>query len=142
MPRPRRVGEGARRASRTPLVASFRGQTELSLDAHGDAHPAADAQRRQSLLRIAARHFVQQRDQHARARGADRMADRDRAAVDVDDVGVPAEVLVDRQRLRGESLVGLDEFEVFDLPAGFLQRLARGRDGACLLYTSPSPRDS
>ena len=37
---------------------------------------------------------------------------RDRAAVDVDLAGVPAEVLVDRAGLRGEGLVGLDQVEV------------------------------
>ena len=42
--------------------------------------------------------------------------------------GIEAELLVDRQRLRREGLVRLDEVEVADLPAGLLQRLARGRD--------------
>ena len=56
---------------------------DLPLDAHGDAHAAADAQRRQALLGVALLHLVQQRDQHARAGGADRVADGDRAAVHV-----------------------------------------------------------
>ena len=73
---------------------------------------------------------IQQRGQHARAGRADRMADRDRAAVDVDLAGVPAEVLVDRAGLRGERLVGLDQIEVLGLPAGLLQRRARRRDRA------------
>ena len=42
--------------------------------------------------------------------------------------GVPAEILVDRAGLRGEGLVGLDQVEVVDRPAGLLQRHARGRD--------------
>ena len=66
--------------------------------------------------------------EHARAGRADRMADRDRAAVDVDLAGIPAEVLVDRAGLRGERLVRLDQVEVADVPAGLLQRGARGRD--------------
>src|SRR3546814_8473473 len=50
------------------------------LDAHRDAHAAADAQGRKTLLRIVLLHLIEQGDQHARARCADRMADRDRAA--------------------------------------------------------------
>src|SRR3546814_18642188 len=67
------------------------------LDAHRDAHAAADAQGRKTLLRIVLLHLIEQGDQHARARCADRMADRDRAAVDVDLGGVPAHFLVHRQ---------------------------------------------
>src|ERR1700693_3721109 len=67
----------------------------LSLYAHRDAHAAADAQRGEALLEVALLHLVQQRHQHAGARGADRVTDRDRAAVDVDLRGIPAEVLVD-----------------------------------------------
>src|SRR5262249_3629764 len=93
----------------------------LSLDAHCDAHAAANAQRAEALLDVALAHLVQQRHQHGGAGGADRMAERDRPAVDVDLGGIPAEVLVDRAGLRGESLVGLDQFEVLDLPAGFLE---------------------
>ena len=58
------------------------------------------------------------------------MAERDRAAVDVDLAGVPAEVLVDRAGLRREGLVRLDQIEVLDLPARLLERRARGRDRA------------
>src|SRR5690606_4893126 len=49
-----------------------------------DAHAAADAQGRQPLLRLALLHLVQQADQDARARGADRMTERDGAAIDID----------------------------------------------------------
>src|SRR5262249_21625873 len=93
-----------------------------------DAHAAADAERSEALLGVALLHFVQQRHQHAGAGRADGMADRNRAAIDVDLAGVPAEVLVDRAGLRSEGLVGLDEVEVADIPAGLLQRRAGGRD--------------
>src|SRR5262245_38734933 len=56
------------------------------------------------------------------------MPDGDGAAVDVDLVGVPAEVLVDGAGLRRERLVGLDQVEIADAPAGLLERRARGRD--------------
>src|SRR5208282_1735506 len=54
-----------------------------ALDRHRDAHAAADAQGGEALLGVAARHLVQQRHQDARAGRADRVADGDRAAVDV-----------------------------------------------------------
>src|SRR4051794_32750623 len=64
----------------------------IACEAHRDAHAAADAQRGEALLGIALLHLMQQCHQHARAGGADRMADRNRAAVDVDLSGIPAEV--------------------------------------------------
>src|SRR5882762_3856405 len=91
-----------------------------ALHAHGDAHAAADAERGEALLGVTLLHLEEQRHQHAAARGADRMAERDRPAVDVDLRGVPAEVLVDRTGLRGERLVGLDQIEIADAPAGLL----------------------
>ena len=45
---------------------------------------------------------------------AERVADRDRAAVDVEPVEVDAEVLVGRHHLRGERLVDLDQVDVAD----------------------------
>jgi hypothetical protein len=41
------------------------------------------------------------------------VTDRNRAAIDVDLGGIPAEVLVDRAGLRGEGLIGLDQIEDF-----------------------------
>src|SRR3546814_7337390 len=56
----------------------------VALDAHGAAHAAADAERGERLLRVAALHLVKEGHEDAGARGADRMAERDGAAVDVD----------------------------------------------------------
>src|SRR4051794_35678781 len=70
-----------------------------ALDGQGDAHAAADAQCREALLGVALLHFREQRHQDPGARGADRVADGDGAAVHVDLGGVPAEVLVDGDRL-------------------------------------------
>src|SRR5579864_9648023 len=105
--------------------AAYR-STHLPFYAHSDAHAAADAQRGQALLGVAFLHLIEERHQDARSRGADRMADGDCAAIDVDLAGVPAEVLVDRASLRDERLVGLDQIEVADAPTGLLQRRARG----------------
>ena len=88
---------------------------------HSEARP---------LLGVAAAHLVQQRHQHAAARRADRVADRDGAAVDVDLAGVPAHLLVDRAGLRRERLVDLHQVEVLRLPAGLLQAQLRGRHRA------------
>src|SRR3984885_3057531 len=71
----------------------------LPLDAHGDAHAAADAERGEALFRVALLHLVQQRDEHACAAGADGMADGDGAAIDVHLGRVPAHVLVHRAGL-------------------------------------------
>ena len=94
----------------------------VACNAHRNTHAAADAQRGEAFLGVALLHLEQQRGEHARAGRADRMAERDRAAVDVDLGGIPAEVLVDRAGLRGEGLIGLDQIEVADAPAGLLQR--------------------
>src|SRR5262245_59538603 len=91
-----------------PMLLTF---LSLSLDCHRYAHPAADAERGEALLRVALLHLVQQRDEDARARGADRMAERDRAAVHVHLAGVPAHLPVHRDRLRGERLVDLQQIE-------------------------------
>ena len=58
------------------------------------------------------------------------MADRDRAAVDVDLGHVPAHFLVHRAGLCGEGLVDLEQVQVGRAPACAGQRLARGRHRA------------
>ena len=65
----------------------------LIVNAIGDLHPfdgerdavaAAEAERRDAALQVAPLQRVEQRRQHARAARADRVAERDGAAVDVD----------------------------------------------------------
>src|SRR5262249_20253322 len=87
-----------------------------------------DAQRGEAFLGVALLHFVKERDKDAPARGADRMPERNGAAVDIDLVGIPAEVLVDRAGLRRKGLVRLDEIDILDLPAGLLERRPRSRN--------------
>src|SRR3712207_1985479 len=100
-----------------------------ALDAHRDGVAAAEAERGESRARVAVLHGVQQRREHARAARADRVAERDRAAVHVDAVPVPAEPLPVGERLRGEGLVRLDELEVADLAARLLHEVAHRVDG-------------
>src|SRR5215475_6134458 len=116
--------------TRTGTHFAWKRYALVTRDTHRDAHAAADAERGEALLGVALLHFVQQRHQHAGAGGADRVTDRDRAAIDVDLGGIPAEVLVDGAGLRREGLVGLDQIEVADVPAGLLQRGAGSRDRA------------
>src|SRR5262245_30705917 len=116
--------------ARPPVAASSLILRSVARDAHGDAHAAADAQRRQALLGVALLHLVEQRHENARPRRADRMAERDGAAIDVDLRRIPAEILVDGAGLRREGLVRLDEIEVAGLPARLLERGAARRDRA------------
>src|SRR5215813_1201075 len=68
----------------------------LALHAHGNAHSASDAEGRETFLAVAFLHFIKQRRQHAGTGSADRMADGNGTAVDVDLRCVPTKVLVDR----------------------------------------------
>src|SRR5205085_6932134 len=112
------------------LSPSYMFVRSAAFDAHRNSHAAADAQRREAFLCIALLHFVEQGHEDARAGRADRMPERDRTAIDVDPVGVPAEIAVDGASLRRESLVGFDEVEILGRPAGLLQREPRGWDRA------------
>ena len=96
----------------------------------GDALPAADAQGGEALLRVATDHLVQQGHQHPAAGRADRVAKGDGAAVDVDPGGIPAQFPTHRQGLRGEGLVGLDQVQLLQAPAGLVERATGGGDRA------------
>src|SRR5258708_29495100 len=69
------------RISRESLVMmNFRGTVQaLSLDRQRNSIAAAQAQRRDSSMHVPPLHFVKQRRQNPRARGADGMSDRDGA---------------------------------------------------------------
>ena len=68
-----------------------------ALEERRDALADADAQRREPVATVAAAQLVQQRDDEPRAAHPERMAERDRAAVDVHLLLVEAE-LADRRR--------------------------------------------
>src|ERR1700722_7788997 len=94
------IGRGG---SRIYFLNAFEGgqgagaPARLTLDGQRNAHAAADTQSGETLLCVALAHFMQERHKHARARSADRMADRNGAAVDVHNGRVPAHVLVARR---------------------------------------------
>ena len=73
---------------------------------------------------------VEQRAGDAGAGHAERVADRDRAAVHVELVDVDAQVAVAGDDLRGERLVDLDQVDVVDGHPGPGQRLLGGLDRA------------
>src|SRR6202162_1739564 len=115
--RSRRLAQGSGRSAAQHRALRPEASS-VALHAHGNAHAAADAERRKALLGIALLHLVEQRDQYPRPGSADRMPEGDRAAVDVDLGGVPAEILVHRTGLSGGGLVGLHQIEIGGLPAG------------------------
>ena len=83
-----------------------------ALYAKRDGVAAAEAERRETRLRTAILHRVKKCRQNARAAGADRVAQRDRAAVDVHAIPVPAQPLAVGECLRRERFIRLDEIVV------------------------------
>src|SRR5437870_2483519 len=95
------------------LNAFWRIRASNPLENGGDPLPCPDAHGRQAILRLAVLHEMNQRRGDARAAGAERVADGDGPAADVDLLRVGVEQLDDRQRLGGEGLVDLDQVDVF-----------------------------
>ena len=81
---------------------------------HGNGHAlaAAKAERRKALLRARPLHLVEQSDEHARARSANWMADRDGAARDIHLRGIKPKLLDNAERLRGKRLVRLNKLDI------------------------------
>ncbi len=71
---------------------------------------------------------MHERAEDAHARCAERVPDRDRAAVDVDERGVALELVDHGDRLSGEGLIDLDKRQVADLPARPGKRFGHGRN--------------
>src|ERR671914_2325612 len=87
----------ARPADKQPVLHSE------TFDDARDGHAEAHAHRGDSITRVPALELVQQGRRHARPRGAERVAERDPAAVGVDvfeavlEAGVPRELEDDRR---------------------------------------------
>src|SRR5690349_23043410 len=79
------------------------------LEQAGGTHAAADAHRHDDVLGLAATALDQRVAGAARAGHAERMADRDRAAVDVELVVRDAELVAAVEHLNGEGLVQLPQ---------------------------------
>ena len=76
--------------------------------------PHADTQRCKPQVAVATAQLVQERDDEPRAAHPERMAERDRATVHVHAFLVEPELAADRERLRGEGLVQLDEVDIVE----------------------------
>src|SRR5439155_15879349 len=87
------------------------------LDDDRDALPAADARRPDGELLTTTAQLVHEVCGDAGARGAERVAERDGATVDVGALAVETQLLLDGEILRRERLVDLDQVEVADLVA-------------------------
>ena len=111
-------------------VADDRVLSPLALNAHGNAHAAADAERGQALLGTRTLHFMQQRDQHARTRCADGVTNGNGTAIDVDLRSIPTHVLVHSTGLRGKGFIGFNKIKIRSFPARLLQVQASMRNWA------------
>src|SRR5579872_7603590 len=89
-------------------------------DNRRDALTAADAGGRDAARLTAAAELQNERQQQARAAHAERMAERDRAAVHVHAIAIQAELLFDGEILAGERLVDLEQIDVRERQAGAL----------------------
>src|SRR5271154_5350881 len=88
------------------------------LDDGGRAHAAADTQRDQRGRLVAALEFVEHGAENHCSRGAKRMAERDRPAIDVDLGVVDVESLDVAQHHGGERFVQFEEVDVRLLHTG------------------------
>src|SRR5207253_9044075 len=82
------------------------------LEDGGNPLPAADAERRQPVALLPAPELAEKREDEPRPGGAHRMAERDRAAVDVGLLPVEPEFPLDGWVLGRKRLVALDQIHV------------------------------
>src|ERR1700730_6028557 len=93
-----------------------------SFDDRRRPHAAADAQRDQRGRLVGALEFIEHGAENHRARCAERMAERDGAAVDVDLGIVDVERLDVTQHHRGEGFVQFEQVDIRLLHAGALEQ--------------------
>src|SRR5829696_736761 len=108
-----------RRIRRRTMRSSFRRSYFYK---HGVALAAAGADGREAFAASSAAQLIEERRQDACARRAHGVAQRQCAAVDVDDVGVDAEYPRGVDGDAGESLVYLDQVQVVRAPSGSFER--------------------
>src|SRR5918999_3913657 len=105
------------------------GLGRLNLEQEGVALAAAGADRGEPEAAAVPAQLVHHRPDDARARGPDRVPERDCAAVHVHALLVGAEHLRRVEHDRRERLVQLDALDVVDLLAGLLERERAGLGG-------------
>src|SRR5688572_14887411 len=94
------------------------------------AHPAADAHGHDDVLDTAPPPLDQRMAHEARSAHAERVPDRDRAAVDVEPLVVDPETIATVERLHRKSLVQLPEPDVAEAEPLALEQLRHGEHGA------------
>src|SRR5216684_8643673 len=88
------------------VMMNYRGTVQaLSLDGQRNSIAAAQAQRRNSSMYVPPLHFVKQRRQNPRTRGADGMSDRNRAAVYIHFCWIEAQLARHGDCCHGKSFV-------------------------------------
>src|SRR5918992_3424332 len=97
--------------------------SRIDVEDEGVALTAAAAQGGRADAAAAAPQFVHDVQGEAGARHPDRVAEGDRAAVDVDLLGADAEIAHGLDGHRGERLVDLDQVEGADVHAGLAERV-------------------
>src|SRR2546425_10010664 len=107
--------DGSLKRARTRSLRSF--------NDHRDRVAATEAQGRESALRAAILHCVNEGRQHARAAAADRVAERHRTAVYVELLVRNPQLSHHREARRGVRLVVLEEVDVVDGQPRLLQEL-------------------
>ena len=90
------------------------------------AFPAANAQRGDAAFQTALFEGVDEGDEYPRTRGTDGMTEGAGAAVDVDFVGVQAELLNSEQGDNGKGFVDFEEVDVVFAPACFVEHFVDG----------------
>src|SRR5690606_26107083 len=100
------------------------------LDRQRRAFAPADAQAGDAALETLLLERVEQRDEDPSAARANRVAERGRAAVDVDLVVRDADVAHREHRHAGERLVHFPQVDVLDRPSGLVEHLADGAHGS------------
>src|SRR3954452_16277866 len=113
----------ARTSTWPSSAAPLSSRTSEQLEDRGVGLTAALAHGLQPVADAVVAHVVHQRRHQPRAGAAERMAERDRAAVGVERLGVGAEVVQPGQRHRGEGLVDLERADLLDREPRLRQRL-------------------
>ncbi len=90
--------------------------------------PDTDAECSDPVVHLAAIHLMNQRRGEPSAAGTQRMADRDRATLDIDAVHVEAEFTYARDGLCCEGLIQFKQADVIDRESGSIERFPGGRD--------------
>src|SRR5258707_2667228 len=120
-----------------PVIArSAATKQSVLLDRHRDALPDADAHRRQRAIAAALLHAVHRGHREPGAAHAERVTQRNGAAMRVDEIGIllDAELAQAGDALRGEGFVELDQIEIADLQSQPVHQLARRRYRTDVLY--------